>query len=166
MMTLLVGFLTAILVLVCLLLILLVLMQLPKKEAGLGTAFGSTATDALFGAGTGNALSKLTKYSTVIFIVLSVALACIGSYQTRQTGGSRLKEAIEKAATTMPAPVAPAAKSPASAAKPAVALTNLPLKLSNAALMVVPSNTPAAAPATNTIRLQMPPAAASNTSAK
>ena len=32
-------------------LILLVLVQLPKKEAGLGQAFGSGATDALFGSG-------------------------------------------------------------------------------------------------------------------
>ena len=43
--------LTVILFLDCLFLVLLVLVQLPKKEAGLGTAFGGGTTDALFGAG-------------------------------------------------------------------------------------------------------------------
>ena len=54
----------------CLFLILLVLIQLPKKEAGAGLAFGGGATDALFGAGSGNALTKITKYATVAFFVL------------------------------------------------------------------------------------------------
>ena len=52
-------FLTVVLFLNCLFLILLVLVQLPKKEAGLGTAFGGGTTDALFGAGAGNVLTKL-----------------------------------------------------------------------------------------------------------
>ena len=46
--------LTIILFLISLFLILLVLVQLPKKDAGLGTAFGGGTTDALFGAGAGN----------------------------------------------------------------------------------------------------------------
>ena len=49
------------LVLNCLLLILLVLVQLPKKDAGAGMAFGGGAADALFGAGSGNVLTKITK---------------------------------------------------------------------------------------------------------
>ena len=57
-MTFIIGFLTVILVLDCLVLILLVLIQLPKKEAGAGLAFGGAATDALFGAGSGNVLTK------------------------------------------------------------------------------------------------------------
>ena len=59
-MSFLIGLLTFILVLDCLLLTLLVLMQLPKKEAGAGLAFGGSATDALFGSGTGNVLTKIT----------------------------------------------------------------------------------------------------------
>ena len=46
-----------ILFLISLFLILLVLVQLPKKDAGLGTAFGGGTTDALFGAGAGNVLT-------------------------------------------------------------------------------------------------------------
>ena len=45
------GILTVLLVLNSVLLILLVLVQLPKKDAGAGIAFGGGAADALFGAG-------------------------------------------------------------------------------------------------------------------
>ena len=68
-------FLTVILFLNCLFMILLVLVQLPKKEAGLGTAFGGGATDALFGAGAGNVLTKLTKWCAVLFLVLCLLLS-------------------------------------------------------------------------------------------
>ena len=71
-MSFLIGLLTVVLVLDCALLILLVLIQLPKKEAGAGVAFGGAATDALFGAGTGNVLTKVTKYATIIFFVLAM----------------------------------------------------------------------------------------------
>ena len=162
-MTLLIGFLTAVLVLVCIFLIFLVLMQLPKKEAGLGTAFGASATDALFGAGTGNALSKMTKYSTGIFIVLTIVLACIGSYQNRRSGGTKLKEAIEKAAKVVP--TTPSTTTPAAAKPAAVAPTNLSLKLGDA-VPATPTTNAAAAAATNTIKLQIPPAAATNAAAK
>ena len=53
--------LTAAMVIDCVILVFLVLMQLPKKEAGAGLAFGAGATDALFGAGSGNFLTKATK---------------------------------------------------------------------------------------------------------
>ena len=62
-MGLLIGLLTLVMVLISLLLILLILVQLPKKEAGLGMAFGGATGEALFGAGTGTVLSRLTKYS-------------------------------------------------------------------------------------------------------
>jgi preprotein translocase subunit SecG len=78
-----IGILTAVLVLTCILLVFLVLIQLPKKEAGLGVAFGAAATDALFGAGSGNALTKLTRYSTVVFLCLSLVLSILISRQNR-----------------------------------------------------------------------------------
>jgi protein translocase SecG subunit len=68
------GLLTCILLLNSVMLILLVLVQLPKKDAGAGLAFGGGAADALFGAGSGNALTKITKWGTVVFIVLALAL--------------------------------------------------------------------------------------------
>jgi preprotein translocase subunit SecG len=69
------NLLTVVLFLNSLFLILLVLVQLPKKEAGLGTAFGGGATDALFGAGAGNVLTKLTKWNAVIFLFLCLLLS-------------------------------------------------------------------------------------------
>ncbi len=53
-----IGLLTLVMVLDCLIVILLVLIQLPKKDAGAGLAFGGGATDALFGAGSGTVLTK------------------------------------------------------------------------------------------------------------
>ena len=76
-----VGFLTVVLVLDAVFLILLVLIQLPKKEAGLGTAFGGGMTDALFGAGTGNVLTKATKWSAGIFLVMSLVLSILNANQ-------------------------------------------------------------------------------------
>ncbi len=69
-----VGVLTFIFVINALLLILLVLVQLPKKDAGAGMAFGAGTADALFGAGSGNALTKITKYGTGVFLVLALFL--------------------------------------------------------------------------------------------
>ena len=109
----LIGLLTVVLVLDCLLLILLVLIQLPKKEAGAGVAFGGAATDALFGAGTGNVLTKTTKYATVTFFVL---LLVIGLAQDKvfKKDSKGFIESVDQAGktaqTTLPgaAPSAPA----------------------------------------------------------
>ena len=87
MMNLLIGFLTVVLVLDCLILILLILIQLPKKEAGMGQAFGGGATDALFGAGSGTALTKLTKYTAGIFFVLTLLISALHGHQARSRGG-------------------------------------------------------------------------------
>jgi len=60
-----------------LVLILLVLVQLPKKDAGTSIAFGGGAADTLFGAGSGNVLTKITKWSIVSFFVLVIALSYV-----------------------------------------------------------------------------------------
>jgi protein translocase SecG subunit len=100
-----IGFLTAILVLDSLFLILLVLVQLPKKEAGLGQAFGASATDALFGAGSGNALTKMTKYSTGIFFVLTLIIYMTYNHHAHSTSGAfgkRVQQAGREIDTTAP----------------------------------------------------------------
>ncbi len=68
------GLLTCVLILNGLLLVLLVLVQLPKKDAGAGLAFGGGTADALFGAGSGNALTKITKWGVAVFILLALFL--------------------------------------------------------------------------------------------
>ena len=76
-MSLFIGLLTAVLVVDCVLLILLVLVQLPKKEAGAGLAFGAGAADALFGAGAGNPLTKITKFAAIAFFALLILIALL-----------------------------------------------------------------------------------------
>ena len=121
MMTLLIGFLTVLLVLDCVLLILLVLVQLPKKEAGAGMAFGGAATDALFGAGSGNALTKITKWVAGAFFVLALTLSLIMSRQARS--GNDVEEALRKQAATKQTPPA-AAPAPAKSSEAPTLLTN------------------------------------------
>lgn len=76
-MSLFIGLLTAVLVVDCLLLILLVLVQLPKKEAGAGLAFGAGAADALFGSGAGNPLTKITKFAAIVFFALLILISLL-----------------------------------------------------------------------------------------
>lgn len=103
-----VGLLTVVIVVDCALLTLLVLIQLPKKEAGAGVAFGGAATDALFGAGSGNVLTKATKYAAVAFFALAVVLSVL---QTRlyHQGESKFREELQQQGQTPP----PAAVPPA-----------------------------------------------------
>jgi len=104
--TALIWILTPLLILDCLLLGLLVLIQLPKKEAGVGMAFGGGATDALFGAGSGTALTKLTKYTAGIFFVLVLAVAIL-NVRAKNQGASDTMTRIQKGTTQVlpPAPL-------------------------------------------------------------
>jgi preprotein translocase subunit SecG len=128
--------LTLILVLNCLLLILLVLVQLPKKDAGAGLAFGGGAADALFGAGSGNALTKITKFGTVSFLVLALILGHIEvNLHNGNTSSDFARQVQEKQAQT-PAMSAPQPTSPPTAPSPANSLLTIPLVATNA-----PANT-------------------------
>src|SRR6185369_10034031 len=106
-----IGLLSFFMVLDCAVLILLILIQLPKKEAGAGLAFGGAATDALFGAGSGTVLTKITKYAATCFFVLAFVLGIMQSrYSTRR--GSQFQRMLEKpnaSAPLIPGPAAPAA---------------------------------------------------------
>src|ERR1051325_672827 len=128
---------TVIMVLDCVVLILLVLIQLPKKDAGAGLAFGGGATDALFGSGSGTVLTKITKYAATIFFVLAILLAVMQkTYHNR--GAAQLERSLSQ---TPPAP--PPAAIPTTSATPAPLAT--PLTTSNAPLTrVEATNLPAA----------------------
>src|SRR5262245_23724777 len=124
--------LTFILMLDCLVLGLLVLIQLPKKEAGLGQAFGASTTDALFGAGSGTALTKMTKYTAGIFFVLTLLLAVVHGQASRsKTVDPRIGLSQEdKLSTITPGKAstntaAAAATSPTQANKVTLNLTNI-----------------------------------------
>ena len=138
---------TFFLVLNCLLLILLVLIQLPKKEAGLGQAFGSGATDALFGAGSGNALTKMTKYAAGVFFVLTLFISILQGHQVRsKSADPRLSLTAEEKLAGIPS--APPAKTNA----PAI---QTPANL-NASLSNILSGS-----ATNRLQTNLAPASAS-----
>ena len=102
----LIGLFTVVMVLDCAILIFLVLIQLPKKDAGAGLAFGGGATDALFGAGSGNVLTKITKYAATTFFALAVVLSLMQrTYHTRTT--SAFEAGLQKTAAPLTAPAPP-----------------------------------------------------------
>ena len=146
------GFLTLLMVLDCLVLVLLVLVQLPKKEAGAGLAFGGGASDALFGAGSGNVLTKITKYAAGIFFAMALLIGILQTH-TSQQGSSFLKNLYAPAVpAAVPGPGASTAAHPApmtgtnAMPAPGVESTNVPIIPLPPAATTPPA---AANPATN-----------------
>jgi len=106
------GILTVLLVANCVLLILLVLVQLPKKDAGAGMAFGGGAADALFGAGSGNVLTKITKWATGIFFAMALILSMVDESAAHRSDASAFEQAVQQKQSQMPARVPSAAQMP------------------------------------------------------
>jgi preprotein translocase subunit SecG len=104
--------LTLLLVLTCVVLILLVLVQLPKKDAGAGIAFGGGAADALFGAGSGNVLTKITKWAAGVFLGLSLLLGWMQGKAHTDNSAANFSKMVEQQQQQQ------AAKVPATQAKP------------------------------------------------
>jgi len=146
--------LSVVMVLDCVVLCFLVLMQLPKKEAGAGLAFGGAASDALFGAGSGNFLTKTTKWTAGIFFVLALVLSLLQSYRAHQPGSDFLQrvKAHQNAPSIAAPPVNTAPPStPPTATPPATPPAIQPAAdaVSGSNMLLTPqieSNTPAAAP--------------------
>jgi preprotein translocase subunit SecG len=63
-------------VVTCFLLISLILIQKTKSQ-GAGLAFGASMGESLFGAQTGNVLTKVTVWLTIIFLVNTTILALL-----------------------------------------------------------------------------------------
>ena len=125
-----IGLLTTVMVLDCLFLIFLILLQLPKKEAGLGTAFGSSTTDALFGAGSGNALTMTTKYAAGVFLGLALLIPILGRLADTRSG---VTQRLEKSASSAPAVPSLPGKKGSEAKAPVLAVTNM-LGVTNASV--------------------------------
>jgi preprotein translocase subunit SecG len=113
----LVGILTVAMVFNCAVLILLILIQLPKKDAGAGLAFGGGAADALFGAGSGNALTKITKWAAGIFFALALLLGYMQDNLHRGENASAFEKAVQEKQmqAPVPPPAAPITSQPAAA---------------------------------------------------
>ena len=93
-MSILINLLLAVHIFVCLLLVLVILMQLPRSE-GLGAAFGGTVTDNIFGAQTTNVLAKFTVWLGVAFFAITLLLAI--AYTHSNMGKSGVQQLLDKA---------------------------------------------------------------------
>ena len=112
---------TAVHVIVCLILILVVLLQ-SGKAADLAGAFGGMGSQTVFGPrGTATVLSKATTVAAALFMVTSLSLGIIANSQTRSSGSvleNRTKKAPVKTVpptTTLPSAQQPVAPAPAAA---------------------------------------------------
>lgn len=119
-MDILIGILTVVEVIVCLLLILIVLMQRPRQE-GLGASFGDSAMTQLVGAQTTNVLQKGTVYLAVTLFVLTLSLAVLTTRKQVAKAGTKVfdEPPPPPAAPATPAPAAATPAAPADAKKAA-----------------------------------------------
>ena len=147
--------LSVVMVLDCVILCFLVLMQLPKKEAGAGLAFGGAASDALFGAGSGNILTKATKWTAAVFFALAFMLSLLQSYRAHQKGSEFLQHlkdrTTEQPAITTPPVATPPPSTPPPLTQPAASTTGsnvfmTPQIESNAPATPASSTNPVATP--------------------
>jgi len=99
---------TALHVLVCVILILVVLLQ-SSKGADLAGAFGGSSTQTAFGSrGPASFLSKITTVSAVIFMGTCLALSLMGGSQQNRSIFDTTKQPVSKKPAAQPAPQAPA----------------------------------------------------------
>jgi preprotein translocase subunit SecG len=124
--------------LVCILVVLVILMQRPSANAGMGSALGGGAAETVFGGESANVLSKMTTTLTVILFILSFGLYL--GFVAREKPVSKALDA--KATAPVAAPAAPAATAPA-APKAPVATPAAP-----ASTAAKPQSTPAPAATT------------------
>ena len=104
--------------LVCILVVLVILMQRPSANAGMGSALGGGAAETVFGGESANVLSKMTTTLTVILFVLSFGLYL--GFVAREKPSAKALDA--KATAPVAAPAAPAAATaPAAPSVPAPA---------------------------------------------
>ena len=77
------------LLLLCLFTLLLVLVQKPRADGGLGAALGGGSMEAALGAESSNVLNKITIYSVIGFFILTFALYLgnLASLEDGQSGG-------------------------------------------------------------------------------
>ena len=100
-MTFAIGFLLTVQALTCVFLILIILMQPSKADGGLGAAFGGGATDTLFGARTGNVLTKGTIWGATILFVTSVLLAILIALPVGIYAATRPYSLFDQVASTL-----------------------------------------------------------------
>ena len=83
----LVGLLTVVYFITCIVLVIVVLMQEPKG-GGLSSAFGGAGLDAAFGASIGRKMSSFTVYLAIFFLILTIVLAILTKSGSDSISGS------------------------------------------------------------------------------
>ena len=126
--------------LVCILVVLVILMQRPSANAGMGSALGGGAAETVFGGESANVLSKMTTVLTVTLFVLSFGLYL--GFVFIHEKEKKAKALAAEATAPIAAPAAPAAAAPA-APKAPVATPSAP-----APAAAKPQSTPAPAATT------------------
>ena len=120
--------------LVCILVVLVILMQRPSANAGMGAALGGGAAETVFGGESANVLSKMTTTLTVTLFILS-----FGLYLGFVAREKKTPSAIAPAAATTTKPATPEVPAATTATTPATAPA--------ATAPTVPAATTPAAPA-------------------
>lgn len=87
-MSILIGIFTFVLILVSVFIVLVVLAQKAKTDGGMGATLGGGATEAAFGADTGNVLTKATINAAILFFVLTFGLYLAHIYVAKKTNGT------------------------------------------------------------------------------
>lgn len=128
---------------VCLLTVLVILMQRPSANAGMGAALGGGAAESAFGGEAGNVLTKTTNVFIITFLVLSLALF-LGFKANKNAGksGSVIEDLKKSAPVAPPAPTPAPAISPAKPAATSPATTT-PAPTAPATTTPAPATTPA-----------------------
>ncbi len=110
-----------VLFLVCLLVVLIILMQRPSANAGMGSALGGGAAESVFGGESANVLSKMTTTLTVILFILS-----FGLYLGFVAREKKVPSAIAPAAATTTKPATPEVPAATTATTPAATAPTVP----------------------------------------
>lgn len=113
-MSILIGIFTFVLILISVFLVLVVLAQKAKSDGGMGASLGGGATEAAFGADTGNVLTKATINAAIAFFVLTFGLYLGHIYVSKHAKNT------EGALPSIPVPAAPATPAPAASVTPVV----------------------------------------------
>ncbi|MEN9653112.1 MAG: hypothetical protein RL303_832 [Verrucomicrobiota bacterium] len=111
--------------LVCVLVVLVILMQRPSANAGMGAALGGGAAETVFGGESANVLSKMTTTLTVILFILSFGLYLGFVAREKPTVKALDAAATAPAPATVPATPAPL---PSAATTPAAPAPTAPAK--------------------------------------
>lgn len=124
------------LILICVIGVLVILMQRPSANAGMGAALGGGAAETVFGGDSANILTKVTSFLILLLFVLSFGLYLAFIAAERRTESTLDKAVPAAKEAPAPVPVIPATsavetKAPAAqpeAAKPAAAPAPAPAK--------------------------------------